>query len=81
MKIKIIQNVFGSANVHGNATREYKIDEIVDCKEDWQKNMAKSFLDGNFAIEVKVSEPDSKKVVVKEKKAPKVTKKKTSKKK
>lgn len=81
MKIKITQNVFGSANVHGNATREYKVDEIIDCKEEWQKVIAQTFLDNNLAIEVKVSEPESKKVVVKEKKAPKVTKKKTSKKK
>lgn len=80
MKIKITKSVFGSANLHGNATREYKADEIVDCKEQWQKDIAKSFLDSGFAIEVKISEPESTKVVSKEKKAPKVTKKKTSKK-
>lgn len=81
MQIKITQNVFGSINASGNATKEYKVDEIVNCKEDWQKSMAQSFLDANFAIEVKVSEPESKKVAVKEKKATKTTKKKTSKKK
>ncbi len=81
MKIKITQNVIGSANVHGNATREYKVDEIIDCKEEWQQVIAQTFLDNNLAIEVKISEPESKKVVAKEKKAPKVTKKKTSKKK
>ena len=83
MKIKITQSVIGSANAHGNATKEYKVDEIIDCKEKWQKDIAKTFLDNNLAIEVKVSEPESKKVVSKEKKVPtagKPTKKKSSKK-
>tara|TARA_R110000787_G_scaffold45335_2_gene110573 strand:- start:3667 stop:3891 length:225 start_codon:yes stop_codon:yes gene_type:complete len=62
MKIKITQNVFGSSNKHGNETREYKTDEIVDCKEQWQKDIGKSFLDDNFAIEVKVADEPEKTV-------------------
>ena len=67
MQIKITQNVSGSINASGNATKEYQVDEIVNCKEQWQKDIAKSFLDSGFAIEVKISEPESKKVVSKEK--------------
>ncbi len=71
MKIKITKSVFGSANLHGNATREYKADEIIDCKEDWQKLVGQAFLDSKLAIEVKVAEPKEKKVVKKKTKSKK----------
>ena len=74
MQIKMTQNAFGSANQSGNATKEYKKDEIIDCKEDWQLNIAKSFVDGGFAIEIKVTEPEETKVSKKKSKK-KATKK------
>jgi len=71
MKIKITSNVVGSTNVSGNATREYKADEIIDCKEDWQVSLANAFLDGGHAIEVKVASPEETKVSKKKTKAKK----------
>ena len=71
MQIKMTQNAFGSINASGNATKEYKIDEIIDCKEDWQKSLGQIFLDNNLAIEVKVTAPKEKKVSKKKTKAKK----------
>ena len=71
MKIKMIQNAFGSINEQGNATRDYKADEIIDCKEDWQKLVGQAFLDSELAIEVKVAEPKEKKVAKKKTKTKK----------
>jgi len=74
MKIKMLKNIEGSANKSGNASRMYKQDEIVDCSQDWQVNLANSFVTSGFAMEVKIDEPKETKT------KKKVTKKKTTKK-
>ena len=67
----MLVSVFGSSNVSGNATREYKQDEIVECKEDWQVVLGNIFLQEGQAIEVKVADkpkvtkPKAKKKVAK----------------
>tara|TARA_R110000823_G_scaffold232606_3_gene359061 strand:- start:559 stop:786 length:228 start_codon:yes stop_codon:yes gene_type:complete len=75
MQIKITANVFGVANASGNATREYKIDEIIDCKEDWQVSLAQNLMDNGFAIETKTVKATEKKVTKKKVAKKKVTKK------
>ena len=75
MQIKMIANCKGSANVSGNVCKEYKKGDILDCKEEWQVNLANTFVTSGLAMEIKVTEPT-------ETKAPKkVAKKKTTKKK
>ena len=76
MKIKMLRDVKASSNESGNATRIYKNDEIIDCKEKWQIDLANNFMSNNSAIEVKVDEPkETKKKAVKKK----TTKKKATK--
>ena len=78
MNIKIVNDIEASANESGNATRIYKKDEIIECRHEWQKNLAQYMLDEGHAIEVKVTSPkETKKVakkVAKKKKAVKKTK-------
>jgi hypothetical protein len=78
MNIKIVNDIEASANESGNATRIYKKDEIIECRHEWQKNLAQYMLDEGHAIEVKVTSPKAtKKVakkVAKKKKAVKKTK-------
>ena len=57
MKIKMIVDTKGSANISGNVVKTYKKDEIVDCSCDWQKTLGTMFVDEGFAMELKVSEP------------------------
>lgn len=76
MQIKMTQNAFGTANKSGNASKEYKEGEIINCQEEWQVNLGNSFVSSGFAMEVKITEPTEKKAVKK-----KVAKKKTTKKK
>ncbi len=75
MQIKMTQNAFGTANQSGNASKEYKEGDIIDCKEEWQVNLGNSFVSSGFAIEVKITSPTEKKA------SKKVAKKKTTKKK
>ena len=75
MQIKMTQNAFGTANQSGNASKEYKEGEIIDCKEQWQVNLGNSFVSSGFAMEVKITEPTEKKA------SKKVAKKKATKKK
>jgi len=75
MQIKMTQNAFGTANKSGNASKEYKEGEIVNCKEEWQVNLGNSFVSSGFAMEVKITEPTEKKA------SKKVAKKKATKKK
>jgi len=80
MKIKMLCDVSASANESGNATRIYKDSEIIDCKFQWQKDLANTLVQSNLAMEIKIDEPKetkAKKKVTKKK----VTKKKTTKKK
>jgi len=75
MQIKMTQNAFGTANQSGNASKEYKEGEIIDCKEQWQVDLGNSFVSSGFAMEVKITEPTEKKA------SKKVAKKKATKKK
>ncbi len=75
MQIKMIVNAFGSANQSGNASKEYKEGDIIDCKEQWQVDLGNSFVSSGFAMEVKITEPTEKKA------SKKVAKKKATKKK
>tara|TARA_R100001460_G_scaffold22604_1_gene45952 strand:+ start:5165 stop:5395 length:231 start_codon:yes stop_codon:yes gene_type:complete len=75
MKIKMLADIKASCNASGNATRIYKNAEIVDCDEQWQKDLANNLVASNVAMEIKIDEP----VETKAKK--KATKKKTTKKK
>tara|TARA_R110001592_G_C12888245_1_gene725429 strand:- start:6 stop:236 length:231 start_codon:yes stop_codon:yes gene_type:complete len=65
MKIKMLIDRQGSANVSGNALKTYNKDEIIECNEAWQVNLANIFVSEGFAIEVKMVEPKEKKVVKK----------------
>jgi hypothetical protein len=68
MKIKMLRDVKASSNESGNATRIYKNDEIIDCTQQWQVELAQNFMSNNSAIEVKVDAPkETKKKVVKKK--------------
>jgi hypothetical protein len=72
MKVKMIVDARGSANASGNATKIYQKEEILDCKESWQEDLAKIFVSEGQAQELKAVEP-------KETKAkPKAKKKKTT---
>jgi len=65
MKIKMLNRVLGSGNESGNGTKWYEQDEIIICKEQWQKDLAKTFVDNGLAMEIKTVEPEEKKVVKK----------------
>lgn len=65
MKIKMLQRAIGSGNASGNGTKWYEQDEIVECKEQWQKDVGKTFVDAGLAMEIKTVEPEEKKVVKK----------------
>jgi len=65
MKIKMLQRAIGSGNASGNDTKWYEQDEIVECKEQWQKDVGKTFVDAGLAMEIKTVEPEEKKVVKK----------------
>jgi|TARA_R100000479_G_scaffold176210_2_gene129621 hypothetical protein len=70
MVIKMLKDVEASANESGNASKLYKTDEIIECKKEWQINLANVFLSSDLAIEVKVDKPKetkAKKKVVKKK--------------
>tara|TARA_R110000796_G_scaffold207395_1_gene323707 strand:+ start:38 stop:271 length:234 start_codon:yes stop_codon:yes gene_type:complete len=67
MKIKMLLDAKGSANISGNAIKQYKRDEIIECNEAWQVNLAHVFVSEGFAIEVKMVEPTEKKKTVKKK--------------
>ena len=68
MKIKMLRDVKASSNESGNATRIYKNDEIIDCTQQWQVELAQNLMTDNSAIEVKVDAPkETKKKVVKKK--------------
>ena len=73
----MLQDTEASSNESGNQTRVYGQDEIVDCKEKWQEDLAKILVDGGLAMEVKAVAPKEKKTSDKPKK---VTKKKATKK-
>ena len=36
MKIKMLVDAQGSANISGNAIKQYTKDEIITCNEAWQ---------------------------------------------
>ena len=44
MQIKMIANCKGTANASGNVCKEYKEGDILDCKEEWQVNLANTFV-------------------------------------
>jgi hypothetical protein len=68
MKIKITRQVQASCNESGNASKIYAVDEIIDCKHQWQKDLAEILIAESSAIEDKVAEPkETKKKVVKKK--------------
>jgi len=76
MIIKMLVNAFGTANESGNASKEYVKDEIIECKSQWQIDLANSFISSGFAEETKMNAPTETKKAKK-----KVAKKKTTKKK
>jgi hypothetical protein len=68
MKIKMLQRTLGSGNKSGNGTKWYEQDEIIDCKEEWQKDLANTFVSSGLAIEIKTIEPTETKTKAKPKK-------------
>jgi hypothetical protein len=83
MKIKMLQRTLGSGNASGNGTKWYEQDEIINCEEQWQKDLGKNFVDSGLAMEIKTVEPEEKKVVKKKTASkedkPKLVRKKTKK--
>ena len=57
-KYKIVIPKAGASNELGTETKLYELDEIVDAKEPWQKEMMGAFSDNGWAIEVKVDAPE-----------------------
>lgn len=79
----MLQRTLGSGNASGNGTKWYEQDEIINCEEQWQKDLGKNFVDSGLAMEVKTVEPTEKKVVKKKTASkedkPKIVKKRTKK--
>jgi len=67
MKIKMLVDAKGSANISGNAIKQYTKDEIITCNEAWQVDLANIFVRSGLAMEVKMVEPKEKKKTVKKK--------------
>ena len=63
------QRALGSGNESGNGTKWYEQDEIINCEQKWQQDLAKTFIDSGLAIEVKTVEPKETKAKPKKKKA------------
>lgn len=63
----MLNRALGSGNSSGNGTKWYEQDEIVDCKEQWQKDLAKTFIDAGLAMELKVTAPKETKAEAKPK--------------
>ena len=59
----MVQDTEASSNESGNQTRVYAQDEIVDCKEKWQEDLAMILVDGGLAMEVKAVAPKEKKIL------------------
>ena len=74
MKIKMLVDTKGSANISGNVVTTYKKDEIVDCNQDWLNTLGKVFVNEGFAMELKISEPTETKKKATKKKATKKAK-------
>jgi len=51
---KIVVPKVGSANKTGTDTKLYVHNEIVEAKEDWQKELMSAFVENQWAMEVKV---------------------------
>ena len=58
MKFKILVPKAGAANDLGTEVKLYELDERVDAKEPWQKEMMNVFVDNGWAIEVKDDAPE-----------------------
>ena len=58
MKFKILVPKAGAANDLGTEVKLYELDERVDAKEPWQKDMMNVFVDNGWAIEVKDDAPE-----------------------
>ena len=65
MKIKMLADTNGSANISGNAMKQYNKDEIIECNEEWLVSLGTTFVSEGFAMEVKMVEPKEKKTVKK----------------
>lgn len=52
MKIKMNTTIKGTANSYGTASMDYVEGETYDMQQDWQNDLAKVFVDNNFAQEV-----------------------------
>ena len=50
-KIIMIKTAKGTANESGSMTRVYEAGEELETKEEWQKTLAKSFVDEGLAEE------------------------------
>tara|TARA_B100000242_G_C42794390_1_gene369554 strand:+ start:180 stop:467 length:288 start_codon:yes stop_codon:yes gene_type:complete len=57
MRYKITVPKAGTANELGSQSRLYELDEIVDAKEQWQKDLMALFVQNGWAMEIKVVEP------------------------
>jgi|TARA_R100000951_G_C2640360_1_gene180722 hypothetical protein len=80
MNIKMIEEIEASCNASGNATKIYKKDEIIECKEKWQVELANSLVASGLAMECKTVAPKETKKADKKPSAPKVKRKKSVKK-
>jgi hypothetical protein len=57
-KYKIVIPKAGASNELGTETKLYGLDEIIDAKEPWQKEMMGAFSANGWAIEVKIDAPE-----------------------
>jgi len=80
MNIKMIKETVASCNESGNATKVYKQDEIIECDNQWQIDLANNLVASGLAMECKTVAPKETKKAEKKATAPKVKRKKSVKK-
>ena len=57
-KFKIVVPKAGASNELGTEVKLYEADEMVDAKESWQEAMMDSFVENQWAIEIKDDAPE-----------------------
>jgi hypothetical protein len=54
---KMLSSIYASADANGLTGRTYEQNEILQPKKTWEYDLINSFLDGGWAMELKVTEP------------------------
>ena len=57
-KFKIVVPKAGATNELGTEVKLYEADETVEAAEEWQQNMMDTFVQNEWAIEIKDDSPD-----------------------